>query len=63
MEEIWKLTIKLNECYRAAGSKDKANEICKNYHDDLKNLIQSKDAEPDRAFISTWINYHSNLII
>jgi hypothetical protein len=60
MEELWKLTIKLNECYRASGVKIKANKVCQKYQDDLKAFINSKEIEPENSLKSTWINYHSN---
>ncbi len=62
MENVWKASIRLNECYRAAGSQSKAEEICKEYHDQLHSLLISDDFELTNILKYKWIDYHSNLI-
>jgi hypothetical protein len=63
MEDVWKATIKLNECYRASESKPSAEESCKQYYDNLTELLNSKAAEPDSILKNFWINYHSKLLL
>jgi hypothetical protein len=62
MDDLWKATLKLNECYRSAGSKSVAEGNCKEFKEDLQNIINSNDFDPQNMLKAFWINYHSNKI-
>ena len=63
MENVWKATIRLNECYRTAGSQSKAEEMCKEHHDNLHNMLLSDEFELTNILKYKWIDYNSNFIL